>query len=209
MKEFNLKGTERKVVGKKATREMRKNDEIPCILYGVQKDENGKPKSEHFAVKYDDVRNLVYSPDIFLVNIDIDGKPFKAIMREIQFHPVSDKILHIDFYQVTDEKPIVMEVPIVLEGHAEGVKQGGKLVAEIRKIKVKALYNNMPERLHISVDHLHVGKTIKVGELSFENLELVTSKEVVVCAVRSTRQVAAAAASTDGAPAADAAAPAK
>ncbi len=208
MNEFGLKGTERKEFGKKAARDLRKQDLIPCILYGVKRDEKGLPVSTHFTVKYEDVLKLVYSPDIYVVNVEIDGQVHKAVMRELQFHPVTDRILHMDFYEVTEDKPIVMEVPIVLEGHAEGVKAGGKLVTEIRKIKVRSVYTNIPERLNINIDHLHLGKTLKVGELHFDNLELVTPKEVVVCAVRSTRQTAAAAPAADAAaaPAADAAA---
>lgn len=108
-------------------------------------------------------------------------------MREVQFHPVTDHVLHIDFLEVREDKPIVMAVPVVLEGHAAGVRAGGKLVRELRKLKVKATYNNIPEKLHIDVSNLELGKTIQVGELSFDNLELMNAKNAVVCAVRLTR----------------------
>ena len=108
-------------------------------------------------------------------------------MKDIQFHPVTDKILHIDFYQIDESNPIVMEVPVQLEGLAEGVKAGGKLSLQMRKLKVKALYNVIPERLVINVSNLGLGKTIKVGELSYEGLELLNAKDAVVCAVKLTR----------------------
>jgi large subunit ribosomal protein L25 len=150
-------------------------------------------------VPADGLRNLVYTPHIYVVDLNIDGKTVNAIMKDIQFHPVKDTILHVDFYQIDEAKPIVMEVPVQLEGLAEGVRAGGKLALQIRKLKVKALYNQIPERLTIDVTPLGLGKTIKVGELSYEGLELLNAKEAVVCAVKLTRaargaQAAAAAA---------------
>ena len=159
---------------------MRKNDEIPAVLYGGE-------KVIHFSVTNNAVRNLVYTPNIYAVELTIDGEKKTVVMKDIQFHPVTDAILHIDFLEVCDTKPIVMEVPVILEGHAEGVKAGGKLQLQMRKLKVKAVYTNIPERLNIDVTSLGLGKTIKVGELHFEGLELVTSKEVVVCQVKMTR----------------------
>ena len=187
MKEINVKGTARAAFGKKAAREIRKANAVPCNLYGEAKDENGAPVALPFTVTNDELRNLIYSPDIYAVNLNIDGKECKAILKEIQFHPVKDNVLHVDFYEITDTKPIVMEVPIKLNGLAEGVKPGGRLAASVRKLKVKAVYTNIPERLNIDVTSLGLGKTIKVGELHFEGLELVTSKEVVVCQVKMTR----------------------
>lgn len=193
MKEINVKGTLRTELGKKASRELRKNNSVPCNLYGEAKDENGKPVAKAFVTTNDELRNLIYSPDIYTVNLNIDGTECKAILKEIQFHPVKDNVLHVDFYEITDTKPIIMEVPIKLEGLAEGVKAGGKLVANVRKLKVKAVYSNIPEKLVINVAHLGLGKTIKVGELHFEGLELMNSTEVVVCQVKMTRSAMAAA----------------
>lgn len=195
MKEINVKGSVRTEVGKKATREIRKAGAVPCNLYGEAKNEKGEPVALSFSATNDELRNLIYSPDIYSVNLDIDGQVHKAILKEIQFHPVKDNVLHVDFYEITENKPIIMEVPIKLNGLAEGVKAGGKLAASVRKLKVKALYTEIPERLNIDVTHLALGKTIKVGELSFEGLELITSKEVVVCQVKMTRGARAAAAS--------------
>ena len=187
MKSIEIKGSLRTETGKKATRELRKDNGIPCVLYGTQKDENGNQVATHFTVPTEGLRNLVYTPHIYVVDLNIDGKIVNAIMKDIQFHPVTDKILHVDFYQIDESKPIVMEVPVQLEGLAEGVKAGGKLALQIRKLKVKALYNVIPERLAVDVTPLGLGKTIKVGELKYEGLELLNAKEAVVCAVKLTR----------------------
>ena len=187
MKSIEIKGSLRTDLGKKATRELRKNNGVPCVLYGVNKDENGLPVATHFTVTVDGLRKLVYTPNIYLVNLDIDGTVVTAIMKDIQFHPVTDAILHVDFLQVEADKAIVMEVPVQLEGLAEGVRAGGKLALQIRKLKVKACYEAIPERLVIDVTPLGLGKTIKVGELNYEGLELMNAKDAVVCAVKLTR----------------------
>ena len=193
MKSIDLKGNARSATGKKATKELRKAGSVPCNLYGEAKDENGMPKALSFSATQEALRKLVYTPDIYSVNLDIDGKEYKAIMKELQFHPVTDRLLHVDFYEITEEKPIVMEVPVKLNGLAEGVKAGGKLAANVRKLKVYAPYTAIPEKLNIDVTHLGLGKTIKVSELSFEGLEIITSPNVVVCQVKMTRNAMSAA----------------
>ncbi|WP_334166512.1 50S ribosomal protein L25/general stress protein Ctc [Phocaeicola paurosaccharolyticus] len=187
MKSIEIKGTVRTDLGKKATQELRKNNSVPCVVYGVEKDEKGLPVATHFSVPADGLRNLVYTPHIYVVNLEIDGKVVNAILKDIQFHPVKDTILHVDFYQIDESKPIVMEVPVQLEGLAEGVRAGGKLALQLRKLKVKALYNTIPERLKVDVTPLGLGKTIKVGELHYDGLELMNAKAAVVCAVKLTR----------------------
>ena len=194
MKTFDLKGTARTDLGKKGTREIRKANNVPCNLYGVKKDENGKPVATPFTVTNDSLRNLVYTPHIYAVKLDIDGQSCMAIMKEIQFHPVKDNILHVDFLQITEDKPIVMEVPVALDGLAEGVRAGGKLQLQVRKLKVKATYDKIPEKLIIDVTNLGLGKTIKVGDLAFDGLELLNAKEAVVCGVKLTRAARGAAA---------------
>ena len=159
---------------------MRKNDEIPAVLYGGE-------KVTHFTVTKESVRKLVYTPEIFAVELTIDGNKTMAIVKDIQFQPVSDAILHMDFLEIFDNKPVVMEVPVVLEGHAEGVKAGGKLSLQMRKLKVKAIYTAIPEKLFINVDNLGLGKSMQVGALHFEGLELMNAKNAVVCAVQLTR----------------------
>lgn len=185
MKTFQLEGKTREIIArsadqKRALKAIRKNNGIPAVLYGGE-------KVVHFTVTNDAVRNLVYTPEIFVVELTIDGYVTKAIVKDIQFQAVTDAIVHMDFLEISDNKPIVMEVPVALEGHAEGVKAGGKLTLQMRKLKVKALYNQIPEKLTINVDHLGLGKTMQVGALHFEGLELMNAKNAVVCAVQLTR----------------------
>lgn len=185
MKSIEVKGTARTIAEhsseqSRALKALRKNNCVPCVLYGAG-------DNVHFTVTTDEVRNLIYTPHIYVVDLDIDGKKVKAILKDVQFHPVKDTILHIDFFQIDELKPIIMEVPVQLEGLAEGVKAGGKLTLQMRKLKVKALYNVIPEKLTVNVAHLGLGKTVKVGELSYEGLTLLNAKEAVVCAVQLTR----------------------
>lgn len=187
MKSFDLKGTLRKELGKKATKATRENGNIPAILYG-----NGKVAAT-FEVSNNDVRKLIYTPDIFVVNLNIDGQAHKAIIQELQFHPVTDNLLHIDFLEVDDKKPVTMKVPVKAEGHAAGVKAGGKLVQNVRRLKVKAVYTNIPEQLIINVENLELNKTIQVKDLAFDNITLLDNPQNVVLAVKPTRASAAAA----------------
>lgn len=185
MKTFQLEGKSREVIAnsadrKRALKALRANKEIPAVLYGGE-------EVKHISITIDSVRGLVYTPEIFVVDLAIDGKMTKAIVKDIQFQPVTDAIVHMDFIEVSESKPVVIEVPVVLEGHAEGVKAGGKLTLRMRKLKVKALYNVVPEKLFINVDHLGLGKTIQVGALHFPGLEIMNAKNDVVCAVQLTR----------------------
>ena len=187
MKEFSLKGTLRTDIGKKASRELRKLDIIPCNIYGVKKDENG-PVATSFTVPMSELRNLIYTPNVYIVNIELGGENKKAIIKEIQFHPTTDKVLHVDFYEITEDKDIVIGVPVKLNGLAEGVRAGGRLNLSIRSIKVKAKYTVIPDVLDIDVTPLQIGKSIKVGALHFEGLQFATSPEVVVCSIKATRK---------------------
>ena len=192
MKSIDVKGTARNEFGKKGVKALRKQNLIPCNLYGVERDEKGLPVAKAFTVSFEEVRNLVYSPDIFSVNLSIDGNTVLAVMREIQFHPVKDNILHIDFYQVDPKKPIVMAVPVKLNGLAAGVKAGGKLEQILRRVKAKALYTAIPEKIEVDVTPLTIGKSFKVGDLNVEGIEFTSPKEAVICTVMSTRSAAAA-----------------
>lgn len=191
MKTFDIQGTARAEFGKKGAKELRKANVIPCVLYGVEKDEKGLPVAKAFKVTTEAVRNLVYTPDIHMVNLTIDGTTVLAILKDIQFHPVKDSIMHMDFYQVTEDKPIVMNVPVKLVGLASGVKAGGKLEQILRTLKVKALYTQMPQKIEVDVTKLIIGKTIKVGDINIEGLQFVNSKEAVVCGVMATRNAKA------------------
>lgn len=205
MKTFKLNAQPRVELGKKSVKALRKEGKIPAVINGgaiVELPYNGTLKEGQKVVALDekrgiittditvaceDVRKLIYTPDIFEVDINLNGEEIKAVMKDLQFQPVKDTVLHIDFLQVYPDKPIVMEVPVQIEGHAEGVKAGGKLTLSMRKIKVKAVYSEIPERLVVNVDTLGLGKSLAVGDLHFEGLELMNAKNAVVCAVQLTR----------------------
>ena len=194
MKEINVTGQKRTDVGKKATKALRKEGLVPCNLYGEKKGENGLPEALSFAVAANELRKIVYTPHIYVINLIIDGESHTAIMKELQFDPVSDALLHIDFYEVNDQKPITIGIPVKLNGLAQGVRDGGRINLSIRKINVTAPYQVIPEHLDIDVTNLQLGKSIKVGELSFEGLEIATPAEVVVCSIKTTRASKSAAA---------------
>lgn len=180
MKTFELAGEVRSEVGKKATKAVRCAEAIPCVLYG------GK-ENVHFTVTESAVRKLVYSPDVFVVNLTVGGVTTTSIMKELQFHPVTDKILHLDFLEISETKPVVVEVPVQLLGLAEGVKAGGKLSLETRKLKVKGLYKNIPEKIDVDVTSVGLGKTVQVGKLQVKDLEILNNKNAVVAQVKLTR----------------------
>lgn len=212
MEIFKLAAQPRTELGKKATKALRADKKIPVVLNGGEVTElpfkgtlkpgekiveigNGKGLvTTDLVVTQDAVRKLIYTPDIYAIELDINGEKRMAILKDIQFEPVKDSILHIDLLEVNDKKPVVIEVPVKLDGHAEGVKAGGKLTLSMRKLKVKAIYSAVPERLVINVDNLGLGKSLAVGDLHFEGLELVNAKNAVVCAVQLTRAARGAAA---------------
>lgn len=212
MKTFKLAAQPRTDLGKKATKALRAEGKIPVVLNGGELVElpykaelkpgekiveigNGKGLlTTDLYVTAEDVRKLIYTPDIFAIELDINGAKKMAVLKDIQFQPVKDTILHIDLLEVNEKKPVVIEVPVKLEGHAEGVKAGGKLSLSMKKLKVKAIYSAIPERLVINVDNLGLGKTMSVGDIHFEGLELVNAKNAVVCAVQLTRAARGAAA---------------
>jgi len=193
MKEIMIKGQKREETGKKASKLMRKEGLVPCNIYGEKKGENGLPKALAFAVPMTELRKIVYTPHIYVVNIEIDGVHHPAIIKEMQFHPVSDALLHIDFYEINESKPITIGIPVKLNGLAQGVRDGGRLSLIVRKVNVTAKFQDIPETLDIDVTNLTIGKSIKVGELNFPGLEMATSKEVVVCTIKATRKSNAAA----------------
>lgn len=187
MKVFELKGTLRTDLGKKAAKAYRSGDNVPCVLYG-------SGENVHFNATNGDLRKLIYSPEVFIVSLEIDGKKTNAIMKDLQFHPVSDRVLHIDFLEVSDKKPVAIEIPVKLSGLAEGVKAGGKLALEMRKLKVKGIYTDFPEFVNIDVTNLGLGKTIQVGALAVDKLEILNAKNAVVAQVKLTRAARGAAA---------------
>lgn len=215
MKTFELKAEPRKELGKKAVKAIRKEGKIPAVLSGgklVELPYNGVLEAGEKLVELDakrgmittdiivnteDVRKLIYTPEIFEINLELNGRTRKAVMKEIAFQPVKDTVMHIDFLEVYPDKPIVMEVPVRIEGHAEGVKAGGKLQLSMRKLKVKAVYTEIPEQLIVNVDKLGLGQSLAVGDLHYEGLELMNAKNAVVCAVQLTRAARGAAAKAE------------
>ncbi|WP_448924190.1 50S ribosomal protein L25/general stress protein Ctc [Hoylesella nanceiensis] len=192
MKEINLTGQLRSDLGKKASKSLRKEGLIPCNMYGIATND-GKPAAFSFTVPMTELRKLIYTPHIYLVNLTIDGKLHTAILKEIQFHPVTDAVLHVDFLEVNEEKPITVGLPVKLVGLAQGIRDGGRMSLSLRKLNVKAPYKSLPEHLDVDVTALTIGKSIKVGQLSYEGLELVTGKDVVVCSIKMTRAASMAA----------------
>lgn len=186
MQFFELQGELRSDLGKKATIALRNEGKVPCVLYGGE-------GNVHFSVLEKDLQKLLYTPIVYIVKVNVGGKSHEAVMREIQFHPVSDRVLHIDFYQISEDKPVIMEVPVKLQGFAEGVQAGGKLSLVVRKLKVKSIPANLPGELVLDVTNLGLGKSIKVKDLSYDNFEIVNAKEVVVAQIKLTRAARAAA----------------
>lgn len=193
MKEINVTGQKRENLGKKASKALRKEGLVPCNIYGLA-EKDGKPAAMSFAIAMTELRKIIYTPHIYVINLVIDGESHTAILKEIQFHPVTDAVLHVDFLEVNDQKPITIGIPVKLTGLAQGVRDGGRMNLSIRKIEVKAPYQQIPEHLDIDVTALQIGKSIKVGQLNFEGLEIVTGKEVIVCSIKMTRAALSAAA---------------
>ncbi|MDE6207011.1 MAG: 50S ribosomal protein L25 [Muribaculaceae bacterium] len=212
MKVFELSAQPRTDLGKKATKALREQNLIPAVLNGgaqvelpyagtlkpgekiVEIGNNKGIITTDITLSQEGVRKLVFTPDIFAIELDLNGEKRMAVVKDIQFHPVKDTILHMDLLEVSTDKPVVMEVPVKLEGHAEGVKAGGKLNLVMKKLKVRALYTEIPERLVLNVDNLGLGKTMQVGDIHIDGLELVNAKNAVVCAVALTRAARGAAA---------------
>jgi len=194
MREITINGQKREETGKKASKMLRKEGMVPCNLYGEVKGENGLPQAFSFSASAAELRKVVYTPHVYVVNINVEGKLRKAIIKELQFHPTTEALVHADFFEINETKPITIGIPVKLNGLAKGVREGGKLNLSIRKIDVTAPYKLIPEILNIDVTELGLGKAIKVGELSFEGLELATPAQVVVCSVKETRASKSAAA---------------
>ncbi|MDR3235256.1 MAG: 50S ribosomal protein L25/general stress protein Ctc [Prevotellaceae bacterium] len=184
MKTIELKGVSRVSLTKAAVKKLRNNGEVPCVLYG----ENGK--NIHFAVTERSLKDLVYTPHAYLVKLDVDGVVYTAVRREIQTHPVSDAILHIDFYPVNEDRPVAIDVPLALSGNSEGVRQGGKLQLVTRRLKISALPKDLPDELHVDISNLAIGKSIVVSDLSYDKVNILNPKTTIICAVKMTRAAA-------------------
>ena len=182
MKSITIKGSKRESVGKVATKALRNADKVPCVLYGGE-------NPLHFSANELDFSKLVYTPNAHTVVIDINGnQKINAILQDIQFHPVSDKILHVDFYQLFDDKEVNMEIPLVFEGSAPGVMlEGGTLMVNKRKLKVRALPINLPDSITVDISELKLGNKISSADLDSEYFTILHPENTVVCKVRTSR----------------------
>ena len=182
MKSITIKGSKRESVGKVATKALRNADKVPCVLYGGE-------NPLHFSANELDFSKLVYTPNAHTVLIDINGdQKINAILQDIQFHPVSDKILHVDFYQLSEDKEVNMEIPVVMEGSAPGVMlEGGTLIISKRKLKVRALPKNLPDVITVNISSLNLGDKISTADLDSENFTILHPDNTVVCKVRISR----------------------
>lgn len=187
MKTLDLKGTKRTGFGKKESKQIRREGQTPCVIYGGG-------ETVHFSVDVTDLKDLIYTEHSYIVNFDIEGKKETGVMREVQYHPTNDMILHIDFYRLTEGKPVAIDLPVKLVGNSEGVKMGGKLSLSKRKVRVSALVKNLPDELVVDVTNLTLGKSIFVGDLKYEGLDILSPATTALCAVRMTRAARGAAA---------------
>jgi large subunit ribosomal protein L25 len=182
MKSITIKGSKRESVGKLASKALRNADKVPCVLYGSE-------KPLHFSANELDFSKLVYTPNAHTVVIDLDeGKKINAILQDIQFHPVSDKILHVDFYQVFDDKPVTMEIPVIFEGSAPGVLiSGGVLSINKRKLKIRAVPSSLPDFITADISGLELGNKLLIEELKSDNYTILHPDNTVICKVRTSR----------------------
>lgn len=188
MKTIQIKGAIRADFGKKGSKDVRREGRIPVIIYG------GDAEPIHFSVDSRDIKPLLYTPNSYIVEFDIEGKKEVAVMRDVQYHPVKDYPMHMDFYRVLPGKPVAIDIPIKVTGNSEGVKQGGKLSVQKRKLRVSGMMEHLPDELVVDITTLGIGKTIFVGDLSYDNLALLNPASTAVCSVIVTRAARGAAA---------------
>ena len=184
MKSITIKGSQRESVGKVATKALRNAGQVPCVIYGGD-------KPLHFSAPEIAFKNLVYTPNVYTATIELDGQKIAAILQDIQFHPVTDKILHIDFYQLFDDKEITMEIPVQLVGKAPGVLNGGSLRFPKRKLRVKALPGNLPDFFNADISKLKIGSKLFVTDIDSNNCTFLHPDNTVVAQVRMSRNATA------------------
>jgi large subunit ribosomal protein L25 len=180
MKTIEINGSLRKELGKKSSRDLRKNENVPCVIYG------GK-ENVHFSTHENNFTKLVYTPEAHLVKLNIEGKEYEVILKDIQFHPVTDKIIHVDFTEISKNKPIVIGIPIKVSGDSVGVIAGGKLRIRKRSLLVKGFANDIPEFLPIDITELKIHESVKVSDLSFDKIELMDLKKSMVLTIATSR----------------------
>lgn len=188
MKHIELKGQIREVGNKAVVKAIRKEGLVPCNLYGLGME------NVLFTVSAKDLKTLTHTPNSYIVDLELsDGHKFLAVLHELQWHPVTDEPLHVDFLAVSADKPVSIDVPVKITGHSEGVKLGGKLLVSSRKLRVSSQLDTLPDELEVDVTSLGIGKQIVAGDLSFEGVTIVSPKATIICSVRPTRATAQAA----------------
>jgi len=180
MKTIEIKGSFRTELGKKSSKQLRKIGNVPCVIYG-------KEKNIHFHAHELAFKNLIYTPEAHLVDLNIENELHKAVLKDVQYHPVSDKILHADFIEVFEDKPVTINIPIKVSGDSVGVIAGGKLTIKKRSLKVKGLPNDLPENLPIDITNLKIHESVKVGDISFDKIELLDQKKLMVLTIATSR----------------------
>ena len=180
MNTIEMSGSFRTDLGKKGSNQLRKSGNVPCVLYR-------KEGNVHFSVPEASFKNLVYTPEANLVKLNIEDKEFRVVLKDMQFHPVKDNILHADFMEVHDDKPVVISIPVKITGDSVGVIAGGKLVVKNRKLKVSALAEHLPEHLLVDITNLKINQSVRVGDLSYDNLTLLDSKKMLVLSIATSR----------------------
>ncbi|TNF40798.1 MAG: 50S ribosomal protein L25/general stress protein Ctc [Bacteroidetes bacterium] len=186
MKTLVVKGQKRNSLGKKEAKLLRSQELVPSVLYGTD-------EPVHFAVPFSELRQLVYTPNVYLIDLDIDGTVYPAIMQDIQWHAVEEQALHVDFLKIEETKKVKIDLPVKIVGLAKGIKAGGKLKTNLRRLKVKGLAKDLPDTIEVNVTKLGIGQSIKVGDLSLKDIEILDKKSNVVVAVTVTRAAKSAA----------------
>ena len=182
MKHIELKGQVRETGNKAVVKAIRKGGNVPCNLYGLGME------NVLFTVSAQDLKSITDTPNSYIIDLELnDGKKFFAVLHEVQFHPVTDEAIHVDFLAVCDTKPVTIDVPVIVTGHSEGVKLGGKLLVSSRKLRVSAMMENLPDTLEVDSTHLMIGKQIVAGDLHYEGVNIVSPKATIICSVRPTR----------------------
>ena len=192
MKTFQIKGTARQSVGKKDSKHLRASDLVPCVIYGGE-------KVIHFQAHENEFRKLIYTPKVYQTEIDIDGTVYNAFMQALQFHPVTDKLLHLDFLEIRENVPVKLEIPVRLDGYAKGIQQGGRLKSNLRTLKAKGFSKDFPDEINIDVTDLGLSESIRVGDVKVPGIEILNAKSVPVATVVVTRAARAAMADTSAA----------
>jgi len=182
MKTVSLSGTPRAYVGKKDAKKQRVENKIPCVLYG------GKEQI-HFAVDDKLFRKIVFTPEVYLVKLDITGIQHDTIIQDVQYHPVTDRILHVDFLELPADKPVTIAIPVKMEGTAPGVLKGGRFIFKMRKLKIKAMAKDLPDYIMISIDNLEIGDSVKVSDIKRDDVTFLDPANSVILGVRTARAV--------------------